>query len=352
MLDLDNLALFRTIDPDNMLGHISGFPQQCRDAWESAQRITLPDRYRQARSIVVLGLGGSAIGGDLVRTLVQEECPLPIMIHRDYSLPAFVGPETLVIASSYSGSTEETLITAQAALGVGASLIAITTGGELAKWAEKNKLSLIRFSYASQPRAAIGYSFSLVLGILYRLGWIADKTPDMREAIAVVESWQAEIRETVPAARNEAKQIAQWLWGCIPVIYGAGHLSEVARRWKGQFNENAKAWASFEQMPELNHNAVLGYKSPKILQEKMRVIMLRSSLDHPRNERRFQVTEEILRQQGIPYRVVQARGQSRLAHLLSTVHLGDYVSYYLAMLYETDPTPVGDIIYLKERLAE
>lgn len=351
MLDLDNLALFKTIDPDSMLKHISGFPQQCHAAWELAQGIVLPERYKQAKSIVVLGLGGSAIGGDFVRTLVQGECPLPIMIHRDYILPAFVGPQTLVIASSYSGDTEETLITSQAALEAGASLVAVTTGGKLAQWAEENKLPCVHFSYVSQPRAAVGYSFSLVLGIICRLGWAADKTADMQEAMTVMENWQAEIRETAPAARNEAKQMAQWLWGCIPVVYGAGYLSEVARRWKGQVNENAKAWGFFEQMPELNHNAILGYKAPRALQEKMRVIMLRSSLDHPRNQKRFQVTEEVLKRQGISCRVVQARGESPLAHLLSTVHFGDYVSYYLATLYQNDPTPVDEITYLKERLA-
>jgi glucose/mannose-6-phosphate isomerase len=277
---------------------------------------------------------------------------LPLIVNRDYSIPAFIGPDSLVIASSYSGNTEETLITSADALKAGAKIVAVTTGGELAQWAEQNRLPLVSFSYKAQPRAALGYSFSLVLGILARLGWVSDKSQDMDEAIAVMKAWQTEICETVPAAKNKAKQIAQWLWGCLPVVYGAGYLSEIARRWKGQFNENAKSWGFFEQMPELDHNAVMGYVSPSALRDRMRVILLRSSLDHPRNQRKFEVTEDILKRQGVSTQLVEARGQSALAQMLSVVHLGDYVSYYLAMLYQNDPTPVDTITYLKEQMAK
>jgi glucose/mannose-6-phosphate isomerase len=352
MLNLDKVALFKKIDPKDMLGHIAGFPEQCRQAWKIASNTSIPDEYRQARNIVVLGLGGSAIGGDLVRTLVAKECPLPLIVSRDYTIPAFVGPDSLVIASSYSGNTEETLITSAEALKAGARVVVIATGGELAQWAQQHKLPLVSFSYLSQPRAAVGYSFSLVLGTLAQLGWVSDKSQDMDEAIAIIKSWQAEIRETVPTASNRAKQIAQWLWGCLPIVYGAGYLSEIARRWKGQFNENAKSWGFFEQMPELNHNAVVGYVSPSDLGDKVRVILLRSSLDHPRNQKRFEVTEDILKRRGISAQVVEARGQSALAQMLSVLHMGDYVSYYLAMLYENDPTPVDTITYLKEQLAK
>lgn len=341
----------RTLDPDDMLGHISRLPKQCRDAWESIQKVSLPDVCRQAKNIIVLGLGGSAIGGDLVRTLVQYECALPMIIHRDYQLPAFVGPETLAIASSHSGDTEETLTTAAAALRAGAQVVAVTTGGELARWAEQNSLPLILFTYPSQPRAALGHSMILTLGILCRAGVVSGKERDLQEALAVMESWQAEIRPEVPVARNPAKQMAQWLSEGLPVVYGAGYLSEVARRWKGQFNENAKSWAFFEQMPELNHNAVAGYKFPEAVRERIRVVILGSSLDHPSNQKRFLVTQEILDNTKIAWRRVDARGRSPLAQMLSAVHFGDYVSYYLAMLYRTDPTPIDLIAYLKRRLA-
>lgn len=352
MTDLDNLAELRLCDPQDMLGHISRLPQQCAEAWQNAQRSALPERYRHARQVLVLGLGGSAIGGDLVRTLAQPECAVPMLVNRDYTLPAFVGPETLVIASSHSGNTEETLLTAEAALAAGAMVVAVTTGGQLAEWAAAHALPVVRFTYPSQPRAALGHSLILVLGVLCKLGLVADKSADVQEAIAVMSEWQAEIAPGGPAVQNAAKGLASWLWGGLPIVYGAGYLSEVARRWKGQFNENAKSWSFFEQMPELNHNAVAGFEAPQAVSQTARVIMLLSSLDHPRNRRRFEVTREILAARGIKCQTVEARGSSPLAQLLSMVHYGDYVSYYLAMLYQMDPTPIGNITYLKQRLSQ
>jgi glucose/mannose-6-phosphate isomerase len=167
-----------------------------------------------------------------------------------------------------------------------------------------------------------------------------------------MESLQEEIRETIPVAENPAKQLAKRLCGRLPVIYGSGYLAEVAHRWKTQLNENAKAWSFFEPLPELNHNAVVGYQFPEELAERTLVVMLTSSLDHPRNKTRFHVTQEILTQRGIAHETIEARGESPLAQMLSAIHFGDYVSYYLALLYEVDSTPVKVIDYLKERLAE
>lgn len=352
MIDLDNCTRFHKIDPDNMLSHITGMPKQCHDAWVNVQSLELPPPYRRVNKLVILGMGGSAIGGDLLRTLVESECALPIVINRDYLVPAFVNAETLVIASSYSGNTEETLAAFEEARKRDAALLAITTDGKLAQQAREWGIPLLTFSYKSQPRAALGYSLVSLIGILQKLDFIGDKTNDLAEAIAVMEAWQGEIRETVPLVQNPAKQLAVRLYGHLPIVYGAGYLAEVARRWKTQFNENAKAWSFFEQLPELNHNAVLGYQFPPDLAKKIVVVMLTSSLDHPRNQVRFQVTQEILTKQGVAWEVVSARGKSPLAQMLSAVHFGDYVSYYLALLYKVDPSPVPVINYLKERLAQ
>ena len=358
MIDLDNWALFHEIDPDDMLGRIAELPQQCRDAWANVQSLKLPPEYRQVNKIVVLGMGGSAIGGDLLRVLAEPECALPIVTNRDYTVPAFVNAGTLVIASSYSGNTEETLSGFAQARERGAKLLAITTDGELAQRARELGVPLLTFRYQSQPRAALGYSLVSLIGVVQKLGFIGDKAADLEEAIAVMESLQEEIRETVPCSlpspvtENPAKQLAKRLYGHLPVIYGSGYLAEVAHRWKTQLNENAKVWSFFEPLPELNHNAVVGYQFPEELAERTLVVMLASSLDHPRNKTRFQVTQEILTQRGIAYETVEARGESPLAQMLSAIHFGDYVSYYLALLYEIDPTPVRVIDYLKERLAQ
>jgi glucose/mannose-6-phosphate isomerase len=191
-----------------------------------------------------------------------------------------------------------------------------------------------------------------LIGVVQKLGFIGDKFPDLEEAIAVMEALQGEIGKAVPLSRNPAKQLAKRLYGHLPVVYGSGYLAEVAHRWKTQFNENAKAWSFFEQLPELNHNAVVGYQFPEELAERILVVMLVSSLDHPRNKARFQVAQEILTRRGIVYQTVVARGKSPLAQMLSAIHFGDYVSFYLAMLYKADPTPVEVIDYLKQRLAQ
>ena len=352
MVDLDDPETFRRLDPDHMLARIAELPQQCRDAWRNIEGFDLPPHYREVDKVVILGMGGSAIGGDLLRTLVQGECPVPIVVNRDYDLPAFVDGRTLAIASSYSGDTEETLFAFEEALERGAKLLALTTGGKLAERAREASVPLLAFSYRSQPRAALGHSLILLIGTLQRLGLIADKSADLGEAVAVMEGLQARIKETVPVARNPAKQLAQKVHGHLPVVYGAGRLSEVAHRWKTQFNENSKAWGFYETLPELDHNAVVGYKFPDDLAGKAIVVMLASSLDHPRNRVRFQVTQEILAKRGVRYEVVEALGESPLAQALSMVHFGDYVSYYLAMLYGIDPTSIETIVYLKERLAQ
>jgi len=352
MIDLDNWTLFHKIDPADMLSRIAELPQQCRDAWANVQGLALPPKYHQVNKIVILGMGGSAIGGDLLRALAEPECALPIVTNRDYTVPAFVNAETLVIASSYSGNTEETLSAFDQAREREAKLLAITTDGKLARQARELGVPLLTFRYQSQPRAALGYSLVSLIGVVQKLGFIGDKEADLEEAVVVMESLQEEIRESVPVTENPAKQLAKQLYGHLAVVYGAGYLAEVANRWKTQFNENSKAWSFFEPLPELNHNAVVGYQFPSDLAKKVMVVMLTSSHDHPRHKVRSQVTQEILARQGVSCEAVSARGGSPLAQILSAIHFGDYVSYYLAMLYEVDPTPVKVIDYLKERLEQ
>lgn len=352
MIDLDDLALVRRLDPAGMIDRIGELGPQCRQAWRQAQEVALPKSYRQARSMVILGMGGSAIGGDLLRALVAQEAALPVLVCREYDLPAFVGPRTLVVASSYSGNTEETLSAFAQAVERGAMLVALTTGGRLAQEARRYGVPVVFIGYQAPPRAALGHSLIPLLGLMQRLGFIADKTAQAEEAAQVLDGVRAELEPGIPLARNPAKQLALRLHGRLPIVYGAGLLSEVARRWKGQFNENSKAWAFFEALPELNHNAVVGYEHPAEMASRAVIVFLDSPLLHPRVRIRYTVTQQILSRHGIEYHTVAARGQGPLAQLLSAVSFGDYVSYYLALLYGADPSPVAVIDYLKEQLAQ
>jgi len=351
-VDLDDLETLRRLDPGDMLGRIAELPQQCRDAWALARAFDLPAEYRAVRHVVVAGMGGSAIGGALVAGLVANEAAVPMSVVRDYRLPAFIGSETLVVACSYSGNTEETLSAARQAREKGTRLLAITTGGQLAQLARSWDVPVLTFEYVAQPRAALGYSFVLLLGVLDKLGLFPSKEKDLAEATQVMEALQEEIGPQVPAEGNLAKALARRLHGRFVVVYGSGFMEPVANRWKTQVNENSKAWATFEGLPELNHNSVVGYEHPEELRDKLMVVMLTSALDHPRTAIRFRVTREILDERGIPNATVSARGDSRLAQMLSTIHFGDYVSYYLAALNGVDPSPVKVIDFLKRRLAE
>jgi glucose/mannose-6-phosphate isomerase len=351
MVDLDNPSAYRQFDQLGMVKHLHAFPEQCQKAWENVLRFELPREYGRISNVVIAGMGGSAIGGDIVRRLALSESKSPVWVHRDYGLPAFVDENTLVIASSYSGNTEETLSAFTEALGSKAKKLAITSGGKLKDLADKKCIPVFAIDYQAPPRAAFPHSFIPLVGIFWKLGLLADKSADLQEAVDVLNRLSTDLVETRPLASNPAKQIATKLQGRVAVIYGAGILSEVARRWKGEFNENSKAWAFFESFPELNHNAVVGYEFPTEAKEMVLVLMLRSPLLHRRNLLRYDITAKLLTRAGIPYKFMEARGQSALAQVLSLVLLGDYASLYLSMLNQVEPAATDAIDFVKQSLA-
>jgi glucose/mannose-6-phosphate isomerase len=349
-INLDDARVYVKYDPDGMLARIKELPMQCQQAWQAAMRFDLPPHYANIDKVVVLGMGGSAIGGDLVRSLVQFESKIPVIVHRDYGLPAFADARSLVIASSYSGNTEETLSGFEAALATGNKKLAMTTGGKLEQLALQNKIPVFKIEYKAQPRAALGFSFLPTLGVMQKLGFISDKSEDVAETVQILEKMSQKLDEKSPTRANPAKQLAQRLYGRLPVIYGAGIAAEAAHRWKTQINENGKAWGFYEVFPELNHNATVGFPLPKEIASRIRVIMLRSPGFNDRIKLRYEVTAELLKQSGVAHEAVDSEGKSPLAQMVTLVSIGDWVSYYLAILYKVDPSPVKVISYLKERL--
>ncbi|MDD4859293.1 MAG: bifunctional phosphoglucose/phosphomannose isomerase [Dehalococcoidales bacterium] len=351
-INLDVPAVYQRYDPGDMLRRIHELPAQCEQAWQEISTFKLPSDYANVDKIVILGMGGSAIGGDLVSSLASLEAKVPVTVNRDYLLPAYVDKKTLVIASSYSGNTEETLSAFAQAQKTGAKLLAATTGGKLKSIVEEQKIPAFIFNYKAQPRAALGYSLLPLLGFLQKLGFIADKSTDVAEMLRIMRSLTERISENAPTAGNPAKQLACDLHRKLPVVYGAGILAEVARRWKTQINENSKGFAFHEVLPELNHNAVVGYQFPAELRDRIKVIMLKSPLLEPRVLLRYRITSELLDKAGVAHGAVEGEGRSALSQMMSLVLLGDYVSYYLAILYQIDPSPVEVISYLKDRLAK
>jgi len=350
MTEADNSELKR-LDPEDMLARIHEMPWQCQQAWQMAEDFDLPQEYSEVNKVLIIGMGGSAIGGDLVSSLVAPEARIPVFVYRGYDLPAFVDDSTLIIASSYSGNTEETLSAFNQALETGARKLVVTTGGKLKDIADEKGIPVLTFNYRSQPRAALAFSFLPILCFLQKLGFVGNKSADVTEAVEILQNLSRRIDETRPVEQNQARQLAEKLYGHLPVIYGADLLSEVAHRWKTQINENSKAWAFYEVFPELNHNAVVGYQFPPELAEKTMVVLLRSDLLAQPIRHRYEVTCQLLERAGVRYEFVDGEGTSALSQLLSLVLFGDYVSYYLAILYRIDPSPVEAINYLKEQLA-
>lgn len=349
---LDQPEKFAAIDPQGMLGHLEAMASQLEDAWQLAGTLPLPDDFKAVNLIMLTGMGGSAIGGDYLAALVEHASPVPVLVNRGYDLPAYVtGPDVLVIASSNSGNTEETLAAYEQAKTRGTKLMAITTGGELARRAEADGVPLWQFTYNSQPRAALGWSFGLLVGLAQRLELAGDLSADVAETIALLRKNREKFAPSVPTPQNPPKRYAGQFCERIGVIFGAGIMAPVARRWKGQINENAKAWAEFDFLPEQNHNGVAGTELPDKGLQNLFCMFLKSSYDHPRVTLRQELTYKLFLQQAIGVDNFVAQGSSRLAQMMNATQFGDYVSYYLAMMYEVDPTPIPPISMLKEGLA-
>lgn len=352
MVDLDNLAIYRQLDTSGMRGYLREFPEQCQRAWEKVLKLGLSGEYTRIGKVIILGMGASAVGGEIVRRLALAESKMPVWVHRDYDLPLFVDENTLVIASSYSGNTGETLSAFTESLKTPAKKIVLTTGGKLKNLAEKEGIPTLVIDYQAPPRAAFPHSFIPLVGIFQKLGLLRDQSANLQEALQILNKLSKNLLETTSLASNPAKQLATKIWGRVAVIYGAEILSEVAQRWKTQLNENGKTWAFFELFPELNHNAVVGYEFPSQVKERIFVVLLRSALFHPRILLRYEATAKILAKAGISHEFIEAVGTTALAQVMSLVLFGDYVSFYLAILNGIDPTPVDSIDLVKNYFAQ
>lgn len=339
-------------DPENMLGYIDALPDDLEKAWHLGYELAQPE-YPSIDRMVIAGMGGSAIGGDLLAAYFSPMGTIPIVSHRNYGLPAWAkGEHTLVVCSSHSGNTEETISSFRSAREQDCSIMVLTTGGKLHALAQENHVPVWIFRHSGQPRTAIPYSFGLLLALACRLGLAADAEAEVADAVAVMRAARAGLTTSTELFANPAKRLAGQLLNRSIAIFAAGELEVVARRWKTQINELAKAWASFEGLPESNHNTLAGLLNPECLYEQTSAIFLRADMDHPRNVLRLDATQAAFLQAGIATDAIHARAGSRLAQMWSLLQFGDYLSYYLALLYQVDPTPVDALTALKKRLAQ
>jgi glucose/mannose-6-phosphate isomerase len=352
-MNLDDLVRFKQLDTLNILGEIDNLPDQLGYAYQLGLKHQLPD-WRDFRQAVIAGVGSSAIGADLLASYCASLSPIPVSVRRDYDLPLFArGAETLVICSSHSGDTEETLSAFEAARKAKCRIIVVTTGGELAKRARENNIPVWNFEHKGQPRSAIGFSFGLLLAMFQRLGFIPDQKEAVDDAVASMKRSQGYLKADVIAAKNPAKRYAGQLMGRWVTIMGSDLMAPVARRWKGQLNEIAKAGANFDFLPEADHNTLAGTTNhQETLNAHTITLFLRADSDHPRNRLRSDMTRQAFMLEGMNTDHVDARGNTPLAQIWTTILFGDYMAYYLAMAYGVDPTPTYAIDDFKRVMVE
>ncbi len=340
MNNLDDLSIYATLDPQGMGDEIDALPSQLDTAWQLGMTFELPVLRQPLKNVLIAGMGGSAIGGELVAAYLMPKSRVPIFVHRDYGMPAWVDEGTLVVASSHSGNTEETSDAFDAALRQGAQVVVLCTGGELAQKAQAQGLPLWQFKHKGQPRAAVGFSFGLLLALLTRLEIAPDPTAELEAALRTMREQQETLRREVPVVQNAAKRQAGQLLGRWVHVLAAGSLAPVARRWKTQINELAKAGASFEVLPEADHNTLAGIWQPQNLQPLGIHLFIQGRGEHPRNRLRLELTRQAFMLEGLNTDLYQAKGETLLENMWSAIHFGDYMAYYLAIAYGVDPTPV------------
>ena len=342
---LDRPDLYERFDPARMRDHLPQMAAQCREAAAATKPLSLPSRYRHTTSVVVAGMGTSGLAGEMASDLLHHlGVPCPLTVWRDYGLPAWAGEKTLVVACSYSGNTAETLSAYQSGIQRGAGVVPLTSGGELARRAGECGVAPVAIPSQWGGRHSIAAALVTLLGVLRAAGHAPDLDDQVDEAAFLIDRQSLRFGLATPEAENPAKALARRLWGRVPLVYGAGLLTGVARRWQYDINENAKAWAVTATWPELQHNAVSGYRYPSTFRQDAYALILLSPLLRNVLRQRAPVTEALLRSSGVAGEKVEAdgelvggRGLGPLAHQLGMVYLGSWASYYLALLYGVDP---------------
>jgi glucose/mannose-6-phosphate isomerase len=331
---------------------LCAFPEQLASAHELAGKVSaaaLPDADRFDR-VVTLGMGGSGIAGNVLQAVGTATLPVPVTVLKHYRTPAFVNDRTLAFALSYSGDTEETLEMARGALAAGATLIAISRGGELARLAgESGSLHVPCPDDIPMPRLALGALVAPLFVVLFRMGMLPEAHAGLLRAQQQLARRREQCRPSVEGERNPARELARKLGRTIPIIYGSGGLGGVAAmRWKQSVNENAKAPAFWNEYPELDHNEVCGWgQHGDVTRQVFSLVELRHGLEHPRLEQRAIATRELIEEALVQVLTVDAEGEGRLAQLLDLAYVGDWTTYYLALDNDVDPGPIDAIAQLK-----
>lgn len=338
------------LDKSKMMEAITNFPSQIEKSFKIMNNWSPMNEYSGIHKIMIIGMGGSAIGGDVARVLVQHHCLIPIIVNRSYTIPKWVDSHTLILASSYSGETEETLNAFSQCREQKCPIVVLSTGGELTQNADNIGLDKVTLPKGYQPRAALGFSFTIILLILEKLGYIHPTvSKDVMNSISSLQKLCSELLKQ----DNTALEIAKNIHSTCPIIYGSEDLTwVVALRFRGQLAENAKMLSFHNHFPEHNHNEIEGWTINDDIMKRLSIIWLRDEEDHPRIMKRMDISSSLLKSiPRIQLRISQS-GANRTERLLKLIHYTDWISYYAALLNNVDPTPVNRIQELKVRIGK
>ena len=356
MHSLDSLDEINKLDTGSVLTSIEKLGAQIRQAWEEVRRREVPASCPLAKNVIVSGMGGSALGGRIVDSLLADRARVPIEIVTEYNLPNYVNKDTLVILSSYSGNTEETLAAANEALNRGAMVYGVTTGGKLADFLSENGFEGYIYdpkeNPSNQPRMGLGYSIASVLAVLSKCEFINLLDSEMEEAITEAEKLITDYGAGVPENENVAKTLALKLKGKVPVVIASEHLVGSAHTFKNQLNENAKTFGLTFDIPELNHHLMEGLRNPHEIKNILHFLFIDSAHYSKRVKIRYPITKKVVEKNDIETEVYVTRGSKKIIEIFEILVLSSYVSFYLAMLDGLDPTPIPWVDYFKTELSK
>lgn len=349
---LDSRDQIKKLDKSNMLGDIESLPNQIQDAWEQTESLTFPDTYPSVKNIIVSGMGGSNLGALVIKRLFKDELTLPIEIYPHYHLPGYASSDSLVILSSYSGTTEETLAAALNAQKVGAKIAVITGGGKLAEMAKEHKwpIYLIKanFNKCGQPRMAIGYAVFGMLSMFAKMGLINISEQDVLD---LVDQLKESSKLLAPEnADSPAKHLAYAAYDKHIIFSAAEHLIGAAHVFNNQVNENAKSLTSEWHLPEFNHHYMEALSFPKSTKENTIFFLFNSALYHPRLQKRVLLTKSLIEQKGYEAQVILATSANKLAQVFEIIQIGEYAAFYLPMLYGIDPSSIPNVDWFKSEM--
>jgi glucose/mannose-6-phosphate isomerase len=350
LMILDDLHEIERIDRNNMLSLCIEAPKHVRKAIELAKTASIS--YSKPETIIVAGMGGSAIGGELLKDWVKDKVNVPVEVCKEYSLPAFANEKTLVFTLSYSGETEETLSMFLDAIKKNCMIFCISSGGRLQQFAEKLELPHLQVPSGMPPRAAFPYLFMPLLRILEKIKVISNIDPEISEIIRVLKQSAKKNTHETPFDDNPSKILASKIQGTIPITYGFGIYRAVAQRYKQQFNENSKVPAKWNFLPELNHNEIMGWEDPEDLAGCFSTIFIRDEYESKKMKYRIEATKDLMLEKTEKIFEVWSIGERKLARMLYSIYVGDLTSVYLAILRSIDPTPVRTISLLKNRISK